>query len=343
MAAAPQFDLTDLQLIVNIGDLGNLTRGAEKSNLSAPAASARVRHLEDCLQTQLLSRTNQGVELTAAGQALVRHARAILARAELLTLDMRHYELGAKGRVRLMGNTTAMAEVLPAVLGRFLSTYSDVEIEVRERLSHQIVKAVADGTADVGIVGGCPEVDGLHFLPCRDDNLVLVVPKGHPLSSRRSVAFSDTLDYSFVGLSEASAIHAYLIQTAAAIGRQPLKFRAEVSNFDVVCRMVEANVGIGVVTRSVAIRCAKVMDIRVIQMTDSWTTRKLHICFRSFDELPPYTRELIRMFVEEAAIDSAPGAGPDEPAAIIPTRGPSARQAGSSSSRPGRGTARPGS
>src|SRR3546814_6324121 len=68
-----RFDLTDMQLFINIGDSSSLTRGAEKSHLSASAASIRIKNLEDGFRTRLLYRTNQGVTLTPAGEALKQH------------------------------------------------------------------------------------------------------------------------------------------------------------------------------------------------------------------------------------------------------------------------------
>jgi DNA-binding transcriptional LysR family regulator len=314
---AAHFDLIDMQLIINISDTSNLTKGAEKSHMSTPAASVRIKNLEDSFRTRLLYRTNQGVTLTPAGEALLRHARAMVAQSEQLRADMLQFERGMKGRIRVYGNTTSMADVMPTVLGRFLPTHPDVDIEVHERLSHQIVKAVSEGSADLGIVGGRPPGgDKLVFLPCREDNLALIVPSGHPLDGRTEAAFADTLDYDYVGLSEWSAIHSFLVQTASSLGR-PFKFRAEVGNFDSVCRLVEANVGIGVIARSVAQAHVATGRISMIRLTDSWAERRLHVCVRDFDELPGFTRDLIDLFIEEAGTPASlpdPGAIPsDEP------------------------------
>ena len=153
-------------------------------------------------------------------------------------------------------------------------------------------------SADIGVVGGRPRNEALYFLPCRDDNLVLVVPQDHPLSNRDAIEFSDALGYDIVGLSEASAIHGYLLQTAEAIGAKSFRFRAEVGNFDVVCRMVEAGVGVGVVTRSVASRCRNTMSIALVPLADSWATRKLHVCVRNPNELSRSAKDLIELFVE---------------------------------------------
>ena len=73
------FDLADLRLMVRIAEANSLTRGAEASFLSLPAASTRINNLEESLGAKLLYRTSQGVTLTPPGQAFVHHARVVLA------------------------------------------------------------------------------------------------------------------------------------------------------------------------------------------------------------------------------------------------------------------------
>ena len=206
---ASHFDLTDLQLIVNIGDANSLTRGAERSHLSLPAASNRVKNLEEHFGTRLFHRNSQGVTLTPSGEAFLRHARKVLQQIEHLRGDIYEYSRGIKGQVRMVANTTAMNEFMPAVLSRYLASHPDVTVDLRERLSYLVVKAVVDGAADIGIVAGKPAGAELQYLPYRRDRLALVTPSNHPLASRESVSFNETLDYEYVGLSEWSAIHAF--------------------------------------------------------------------------------------------------------------------------------------
>jgi DNA-binding transcriptional LysR family regulator len=296
---ANHFDLTDLQLIVNIGDASSLTRGAEKSHLSLPAASNRVKNLEDHFGTRLFHRNSQGVTLTPSGEAFLRHARLVLRQIDHLRGDIHEYARGIKGQVRMVANTTAMTEFMPAVLSRYLASHPDVTVELRERLSFLVVKAVSEGSADIGIVAGRPAASELEYLPYREDRLVLVTPNGHVLSDSTEVAFANTLSYEYVGLSEWSAIHAFLIQAADKLGH-PFRFRVEVGSFEAVCRMIEANVGIGVVPERAAQRYAQRLNIKLVPLSDEWAERKLHICVRQLDQLPVFARELVSMLIADA-------------------------------------------
>jgi DNA-binding transcriptional LysR family regulator len=295
---ANHFDLTDLQLIVNIGDASSLTRGAEKSHLSLPAASNRVKNLEDHFGTRLFHRNSQGVTLTPSGEAFLRHARLVLRQIDHLRGDIHEYARGIKGQVRMLANTTAMTEFMPAVLSRFLASHPDVTVELRERLSYLVIKAVSEGSADIGIVAGKPASSELEYIPYREDRLVLVAPADHALNERTEVAFSDTLAFEYVGLSEWSAIHAFLIQAADKLG-YPFRFRVEVGSFEAVCRMIEAGVGIGVVPELVAKRYAQRLDIKIVRLSDEWSERKLQICVRNLQQLPSFARDLVNMLIED--------------------------------------------
>ena len=297
---AAHFDLPDIKLFVNIAEANSLTRGAERSHMSLPAASIRIKNLEEGLGVKLLYRTSQGVTLTPPGQAFMHHARLVLQQLTDLRGDLAEYVKGSRGHVRIFANTTAIAEYLPALLPKFLATHPDVNVDLKERLSHDIVRAVTEGKVDVGIVAGNVRTEGLEVLPFQEDRLVLVTSETHPLANRERIEFSEALAYDFVGMVEASAIHSFLAQAANALHRQ-IKIRIQVGNFEAACRMIDANVGIGVVPHSAASRHAKNMGIRMVEISDEWAVRKLQICIRSMQALPLFARELVELLVSEGA------------------------------------------
>jgi DNA-binding transcriptional LysR family regulator len=297
------FDLVDLRLFVNIADCDSLTRGAERSSLSLPAASVRIKNLEESMGGKLLYRKSHGVTLTQPGQAFAHHARLVLGQLEHLRGDLQEYTQGVKGHLRVFANTTAITEFLPAVLRTYLLSHPDVNVDLRERLSGDIVRAVSEGKTDIGIVSGNVRTEGLEVLPYRRDQLVLVVPAGHELAGRKSVLFADTLSCDHIGLHEASAIHSFLNRIAAEMNRS-IKLRIQVGNFDAACRMVEAKVGIGILPASAALRYRQTMDIHIVELKDEWALRQLHICMRSFDLLPAFARDLIGLLREDAALAS---------------------------------------
>ncbi len=292
------FDFVDLSLMTALADTKNLARAASKCHLSAPAASNRVKNLEEGLGFRLLYRTSQGMTLTPAGESFVHHARAVLEQTERLAADMQDFGEGIKGHVRVWANTTAISEFLPATLSQFLREHQDVNIELREVPSGEIVKGVAEAATDIGIVAGNVDGGHLEMLSYRDDRLVLVTAPDHKLSTREAVDFAETLDDDFIGLPSSSAIHSFITIAADALGRR-IKMRIQVGNFEAACRMIAAGVGIGIVPESVAIRHGKTMTIRTIKLNDLWSERKLKICVRCYKDLPLFSRELVDMLTSE--------------------------------------------
>ncbi|MET3445096.1 LysR substrate-binding domain-containing protein [Ralstonia sp. 1138] len=287
-----RFDLTDLRLFLHTAEAGSITAGAERAHLTLASASARIRGMEDTLGVPLLTRNRRGVETTAAGRTLVHHARVVLQQMDRMRGELGEYARGLKGYVRLLSNTAAMTEFLPETLSAFLAAHPEVDIDLEELVSHEIVEAIAQGRADIGIVNDAVDLSGLETFPFRHDRLVLVTARDHPLAERREVAFVETLQEDFVGLTGDNALQAYLAGHAARAGHR-LKYRVRLRSFDAVCRMVERNVGVGVIPEHAAIRLQRSMGIRRVRLTDAWATRLLRICVRHFDDLPVFARQLI--------------------------------------------------
>lgn len=292
-------DLTDLRLLVNIAAANSITRGAERTHMSPPAASARIRHLEEDIGVRLLHRSAQGVTLTVAGQAFVHHARGMMLQLNELHAEMREYADGVKGHVRLCANTTAVVNFLPAILRTFLLEHGNVNVELRERASQQIVRAVSEGATDIGIVAGNVRTEGLELKPYRSDRLVAVVADGHAIAGRDTIAFAEALDFEFISLGDDSAIHAFLEEASQRLERS-LRVRIQVGNFEALCRMVEADIGVGIVPELLARRYAGTMAVRIVPLADPWALRELQICARSFRLLPAFARRLVDLLLADA-------------------------------------------
>jgi DNA-binding transcriptional LysR family regulator len=286
-----RFDFTDLNLFRHIVEAGSITHGAERAHLALAAASTRIRKLELAFGTALLTRGRQGVTPTKAGRTLLQHARGILAQSERLQEDLSPYARGLAGQVRVLSNTNALTEFLPETLSSFLTQYPDISVDIEERLSDEIVGLIAEGSGDIGIVAGTVDFGGLQTFPFRSDRFVLVVGKQHPLAGRERIGFAEVLEYDMVGLDRASAIQRFLAERASRIGRA-IRLRVQLRSFDAICRLVECNVGVGIVPES-TVRRSHSMAIDAVQLTDAWALRELTICVRDVKALPPYARQLV--------------------------------------------------
>jgi DNA-binding transcriptional LysR family regulator len=304
MAASTQqeaqmlFDLTDLRLFIHIAELKSLTRAAERSHLSLASASGRIKELEARFGMRLLYRENKGVQLSPAGETLLAHAQQFMQQVERLKGDMQEYNNGIKGHIRIFANTTAVTEFMPQVLGEFLASHPQVNVSLEERLNHDIVRGIMEGTADIGIaagpVGEPTKASGapLQIINFSTDRLVLATALEHPLAGSGRVPFADTLSYPHIGLHEGSTLQHFLNRIVAETG-QRLQLRIQVRGFEAMCRMVETNVGIGILPHSAALRHSKTMQLSLSELAEPWAVRERSVIVQDLDSMTLYARELV--------------------------------------------------
>jgi molybdate transport repressor ModE-like protein len=288
-----RFDLTDLRLFLYVAEAASITHGAARANMVLASASERIRAMEDALGAPLLERKRRGVRLTPAGSALVHHARIVTQQLEKMRGELSDYAKGLRGHVRVLSNTVAISELLPAALASFLSAHPNIDVELEDRPSQEIVRAIAEGRADIGIVTDAVDLAAeLETFPIGAIRLVVVSPRRHPLGRRRKTAFREILDYDIVGLPLGSALQDYLDHHAARTGRR-LKVRIRLNGFDAICRMVESGIGLAVLPETAARRSQRSMAIQISSLADSWAVRRHAICVRDFTSLPAHAKRLV--------------------------------------------------
>lgn len=295
-----RFDLVDLQLFIAVAETRSITNGASRVHLALASASERIKGLEAALGVALLKRGRRGVELTAAGESLLDHARIVINQIEVLRGDLAAYATGIRASVLLLANTSGLSEHLPRALAAFLREHPDINVDVEERESADIATAIAIGAADLGFAAEHALPESVERFLFSEDRLTLVASRRSDLASRRQIDFHDVTGRDFVGLTASTALQAHIARHAARIGAR-LRFRARLRDFDAICQMVAADVGIAVIPETAARRCARVMPIALIRLRDPWADRKLTICARSFKALPRPAKLLVDYLRKAAA------------------------------------------
>ena len=303
---ARRVDLTSLQLFVAVCELGSIGRAAEREYIAASAVSKRLSDLEATLGTPLLYRHTRGV-LTPAGESLLHHARSVLFSLDKMQGELSEYADGVRGHVRIHASISAIVQFLPEDLGTFVRNHPQVKIDLEEHLSTEVIRAVQEGAADLGIcnTGVWPQPGhDLQTLPYRGDQLALVVPRLHPLARRESLAFGESLDCDHVGLHANSSIYLAMREAAAATGRT-IKLRIHVTGLDAMCRMIHNGLGVGVMPRRAFDLMHGVGDLACVRLTDSWAQRRIELVARDFSTLPVTARLLIDHLKSEAQAPEA--------------------------------------
>jgi DNA-binding transcriptional LysR family regulator len=289
---ARRMDLTSLQLFVAVCELGSIGKAAEREFIAASAISKRLADLEATLGTPLLYRHTRGVDLTPAGESLLHHARSVLYSLEKMQGELSEYVDGVRGHVRVHASISAIVQFLPEDLGAFIREHEQVKIDLEEHLSTEVVRAVQEGAADLGICNAGVGTGELQTRPYREDQLVLIVPQGHPLAAVDAIDFVQSLDWDHVGLHATSSIYLAMREAAAAAGRS-IRLRIHVTGLDAMCRMIHNGLGVGVMPRRAFELMHGVGDLACVELKDDWARRRIELVARDFSTLPVTARLLV--------------------------------------------------
>jgi DNA-binding transcriptional LysR family regulator len=287
-----RIDFITLKLFSTIADELNLTKAAEREHLALAAVSKRITDLEEESGVQLLYRLAKGVALTPGGHALLHHARNILSSLERLDADLSEYSRGVRGHVRIYANTSSIIQFLPEDLSSFLTQHSAIKIDMQEKMSAEIIRAVREGLTDIGVYNAHVPAEGLEVFPYRQDRLILIAPTGHPLAGRSAVTLQDAAEYDFVALRQDSSLHWLVCQSAQKLGIV-LRVRIQVHSFDAICRMIETGLGVGILPDKAAQSHIRSMRIVGIPIDGSWAQRKINLCVRDYNALSVISKQLV--------------------------------------------------
>lgn len=289
-------DVQTLLLFLRACETKSITRAASQSNLALSAASRRMKLLEEGCGTALLHRLPYGVEPTAAGLAVLRYAREVLAMNQQLDADLTEYRAGVRGRVRVFASSSALVQRLAGDLSAFARAFPSIRLELHERPSVEIVEALYQKETDIGVIVRGGELWQLRTRLYAEDRLAIVVPSDHPLAHGGPVAFASVLKEEVVTLDQATAVYRLVTDQARRIG-QTLRVRVQVRSFEAMCQMVRHGLGLGILPELAAQPLVAAFGLTLLLLDEPWARRELAICTRAEDELDASAQRLIDFLV----------------------------------------------
>jgi DNA-binding transcriptional LysR family regulator len=191
-------DLRKLEVFYWVAEFRSFSLAADHLSLSQPTVSAHIQDLEEKLGSKILNRVGGEATPTAIGQVLLERAKALLAfkRETFAVLDQ--FQGKVRGELLVGGSNIPGEYILPVRLGAFIRKYPEVKPILRIGDSAGIVEAVLDGEVELGFVGFKGEDGRLSFHRIWKDEMVLVVPKGHPWTRLKAVTLSDLKNEGFI-------------------------------------------------------------------------------------------------------------------------------------------------
>ncbi|MEL6667167.1 MAG: LysR family transcriptional regulator [Pseudomonadota bacterium] len=274
------FDFVTLRAFLMVADAENLRTASEQLNLSISAVSRRISDLEKGLGQQLFLRHSRGLEITEAGRLLVSRARDTFRSLRAIEDDMQRLATGTRGKVSICANGSALVNGLAKHIQSFLSQTDDIDIDLLELLTPEILSQVQRGIADIGFVSNTMRIpEGLRTLPYLHDRLVLVVPNSHPLEGRVSASFEDFLDWEMIGVQNASSL-TRLVRKVVGAASPRFAYSYMASTNEVARTMVANNLGIAILPEKFVSPYLKLLPISMIPISGDWAARDISIVVR---------------------------------------------------------------
>ena len=292
-------DLRQLEIFVKVAEFGSFSKAAEALYLTQPTVSEHIRTLEDEFGVRLLDRLGRGAAVTRAGSLLLSYAQRMLALSREARQAMESFQGRMSGELLIGASTIPGEYVLPALIGRFKEKYPDISITLLIGDSQAAVDWVAEGRAELAVVGARLSVRGIEYKELMPDDLVVVVRGTHAWHARKQITLEDLQSEPLLIRERGSGTRAALEGALTEVHMDLAAFRivGEMGSTQAIKQAVKAGVGVSLMSRraveeecrSGLLACLRVKDLKV--------TRSFHLATHRERSRSPLA-EAFRIFLE---------------------------------------------
>ncbi|REE96822.1 LysR family transcriptional regulator [Thermomonospora umbrina] len=183
-----EFTIVGLRVVREAARHGSFSTAADRLGYTQSAVSRQIALMEQAAGRTLFERHARGVQPTAAGRIVLRHAETVLGELDAARHDLHDLDTRPPGRLRVGAFSTAMAALVPRAIAALTEGRPDAQVPLREGMSPRLLTAVARGRLDLAVVTRPRHPpEGVELIPLVDDPLLIAVPPDHPLAGEASV------------------------------------------------------------------------------------------------------------------------------------------------------------
>jgi DNA-binding transcriptional LysR family regulator len=251
-------ELRHLTYFMMVARQKSFTRAAHLLHIAQPSLSQQIQQFEQELGVTLITRTTRSVHLTAAGEALLRHAERITAAVEQAQQEMHEYAGASRGSI-VIGTLTSLSVLqLPTLLRQFRERSPGIDIILSEGTTEYLGEQLRAGLIDVGLIctinRTMPALFADPFFATEEvfcEELVVIVPTNHVLAEQKTITMQALRDQPFIALQPGSGLRQALTVLSQAAGFIPY-IAYESGDIHTICALVTEGLGVAIVPRSVA-------------------------------------------------------------------------------------------
>ncbi|MBD3611469.1 MAG: LysR family transcriptional regulator [Hydrogenovibrio crunogenus] len=257
-----------LQVFYTVAKVLSFTKAAETLHMTQPAVTFQVKQLEEFFNTRLFDRTHNKITLTDAGKIVYDYAEKILDHYEKMNSEVRELTGEVTGSLLIGASTTIAEYMLPSLLGAFKKQFEDVNIRLQVGNTDAIVAMVENNMIDLGVVEAPVYNKNLEVEVCRLDEMVLIVPHGHPLSNRDKISIEDMRKYRYISREEGSGSRSVIDNyiREQGLSYSDLNVVMELGSPEAVKMAVESDVGLAIVSRTTISKELKLGTLKALPL-----------------------------------------------------------------------------
>ena len=295
-------DLRQLEIFVKVAELGSFSKAADALFLTQPTVSEHIRTLEDELGVRLLDRLGRGAAVTKGGALLLSYAQRLLALAREARQAMESFQGRMSGELLVGASTIPGEYILPALIGRFKEKFPDIAITLLIGSSQAVTEWVAEGRAEVGVVGARSSHRGIDFRELMPDDIALIVSATHPWHGRKQVTIEELRGEPLLLRERGSGTRGALETALAEAGTSLAAFRVvgEMGSTQAIKQAVKAGVGVSLVSRRAVEEECRAGSVWCLRMKDLKISRAFYLATNRERSRSPLA-EAFRAFVEAEA------------------------------------------
>lgn len=286
---------SQLQYFITLADQEHYTKASQLLGITQPTLSKSISNLEDEIGVKLFEKIGRNVVLTDCGKIFLESARSATAIIHDGVYKMKMIESDVKGELSIGHMYLQGNQYLSKFIKGYRTMYEDLlpVFHFDYNLSTGVIEGIKDDTYDVGFCFKEEDINGIEFIPVLIDKMVLVVPKGHPLSKFEAINMADVVEYPFVFYNKKSVLHNVTEDYFRSVKKYPT-ISGTVKEVSTLLELVKSGMGIGIIPKSIAEGVDEVVTVELLKVS---TQRVIYFAYANDKYLSPAVRRFVNYMV----------------------------------------------
>lgn len=294
-------DLWQLHIFCKVVELKSFSKAGETIRLSQPTVSSHIKDLEDHLGCRLIDRMSKEALPTKAGELLYRYAKRLLALRNETETAMAEFKGKIKGTLVIGGSTIPGGYLLPQIVGAFTQQFPDIFISLVIGDTQKIINDTLEGMIEFGVVGARSGSKKISQEKLLDDEMLVIVPKHHPWSDKKSISVKMLLDEAFIIRESGSGTLKSIAASLSSVGYSidDLKVVAEMGSTESVRQAIKHGAGISILSTLAVAEEVKAGALSALAVDGLNLTRRFYLTWHKSRSLSPLSEAFIGFLKKE--------------------------------------------